>query len=59
MLVLTRKLGEKIWIAGNICVEVIEVQGKKVRLGITAPTDVPILREELIDDGAEPAEPPK
>lgn len=50
MLVLTRKPGEKVRIAGNIFVEVVEVDGKRVRIGFTAPPDVPIVREELIEE---------
>ncbi len=48
MLVLSRKVGERIVIAGGIVVEVIEVQGNRLRLGISAPAGVPILREELL-----------
>jgi carbon storage regulator len=48
MLVLTRKAGERIVIADNIVVEVLEVQGNRVRIGIQAPQGVPILREELL-----------
>ncbi|HLN28155.1 MAG TPA: carbon storage regulator [Gemmataceae bacterium] len=47
MLVLTRKLGERLVIADSIVVTVVQVQGNKIRLGIEAPAGVPILREEL------------
>jgi carbon storage regulator len=47
MLVLSRKLGEEIVIGGNIRVKVLAVHGNKVRLGFTAPSDVPIHRDEL------------
>lgn len=47
MLVLSRKLGETIVIDGNIKVEIVQVDGQRVRLGITAPRDVPIRRSEL------------
>ena len=47
MLILSRKVGERIVIAGNIVVSVLEVQGKRVRLGIDAPSGVTIRREEL------------
>ncbi len=47
MLVLTRKLGEKIHIGPDIVLTVLEVQGKRVRLGIAAPDDVRVLRAEL------------
>lgn len=48
MLVLTRKAGEKIIISDNITVEVLEIQGNRVRIGIQAPQGVTILRQELL-----------
>lgn len=48
MLVLTRKLNETIVIGDNVIVTVTRVRGDKVRIGITAPTDVPVLRGEVI-----------
>ena len=48
MLVLSRKLGERIVINDQITVEVLQVIGNRVRLGVTAPAGVPILREELL-----------
>ena len=48
MLVLTRKLGEAILIADGIRVEVLEIKGGRVRLGITAPRDVAVHRAEVI-----------
>ncbi len=48
MLVLTRKAGERIVIDGSIVVEVLEIQGNRVRIGIQAPSGVTILRQELI-----------
>lgn len=47
MLVLTRQPGESILIGGGIVVKVIAIDGGRVRLGIDAPEDVKILREEL------------
>jgi carbon storage regulator len=47
MLVLTRKLGEGILIADSIIVSVVQVEKGKVRLGIEAPPEVRVLREEL------------
>ena len=47
MLVLSRKLGEKVVIGGIITVTIVEVHGNRVRLGIEAPEDIRILREEL------------
>jgi carbon storage regulator len=47
MLVLSRKPGEEIAIGENIRLTVVAVRGSQVRLGITAPSDVSIQREEL------------
>lgn len=47
MLVLSRKQDEKIIIGDNITLMVISIQGDKVRLGIDAPKDVSIHREEV------------
>jgi carbon storage regulator len=48
MLVLSRKLGEKIIINDNICITVVDIDRGKIRLGIEAPRDVPIFRQELL-----------
>jgi carbon storage regulator len=47
MLVLTRRLGETIVIDGNISITVVAVKGGQVRLGITAPRDVHVDRQEI------------
>lgn len=47
MLVLSRKVGEKIWVGENICITVVRVAQGVVRLGIDAPTELPIVREEI------------
>lgn len=47
MLILSRKVGERIVLDENILVTVLEVQGKRVRLGIEAPPDVNVRRHEL------------
>jgi len=47
MLVLTRKLGESIAIDDHIKVVVVQIKGKQVRLGIKAPKDTKIHREEV------------
>lgn len=52
MLILTRKAEERILIGESTVVAVLEIEGNRVKLGIEAPREVPILREELIDDGA-------
>jgi carbon storage regulator len=48
MLVLSRKLGEKIIIGDNICLTVVEIDRGKIRLGIEAPREVPVYRQELL-----------
>jgi carbon storage regulator len=47
MLVLTRRLGETIVIDGDISITVVAIQGDRVRIGVTAPKDVTIDRQEL------------
>ena len=54
MLVLSRNLGEKVRIGSDISFVVVEVKGNRVRIGIDAPAEVSILREELYDPLAEP-----
>ncbi len=48
MLVLSRKLGEKIYIGESICITIVDIDRGKIRLGIEAPRDVPIFRQELL-----------
>lgn len=47
MLVLSRKVGERIWIGNEICVTVVRLTSGGVRLGIEAPAELPVIREEL------------
>ena len=47
MLVITRKVGERIYIADDIFVEVLEIAGSNVRIGIEAPAEIRIFRHEL------------
>jgi carbon storage regulator len=47
MLVLSRKLGEEIVINGNIVVVVTAIGGSQVRIGVSAPRDVPVHRSEI------------
>jgi carbon storage regulator len=47
MLVLSRKVGERVRIAGDIVVQVLDVKGQRVRLGIEAPLEVAVGRGEL------------
>lgn len=49
MLVLTRKTSQKLQIGDNVTVEILEVRGGAVRLGIVAPPSVPVLRHELAE----------
>jgi carbon storage regulator len=48
MLVLSRKLNEKIVIDGNITVTIVKIDRNQVRLGIEAPGHVPVYREEIL-----------
>jgi len=47
MLVLSRKLGEKIVIGENIRITVVKIDRNQIRIGIEAPSDVPVYREEI------------
>jgi carbon storage regulator len=49
MLVLSRKKNESIVINNDVTVTVVEIRGDKVRLGIVAPKDVPVHRQEVYD----------
>ena len=49
MLVLSRKRNESIVINDNIKITVVDIRGDKVRLGITAPRDIPVHREEVYE----------
>ena len=63
MLVLSRKKNESIVINNDITVTVVEIRGDKVRLGIVAPKEVPVHRQEVYEaihgkaSGAEPPAP--
>ena len=50
MLILSRKKDEKIVISDNVTVMVIEIRGDKVRLGIEAPKDITVHRQEIYDE---------
>jgi len=49
MLVLCRKAGQSIMIGDNVKLTIIEIHGSKVRLGIEAPAQVPVHRQEIYD----------
>lgn len=57
MLVLMRKVDQGIIIAGNIVVRVLGVERDRVKIGITAPGEVTILRQELWDPTFEKKDP--
>ncbi len=50
MLVLSRKKGEKLAIGPNITIEILGVEGDRVRVGIDAPKEVRIFRKELLEE---------
>jgi carbon storage regulator len=50
MLILTRKLNESIVIDGRITVKVVRIDGEVIKLGITAPADVPVHRQEVYEE---------
>lgn len=47
MLVITRKSGERICLGDEITITVLDIAGSSVRLGIEAPTEVPVYRHEI------------
>lgn len=49
MLILTRRVGESIIIDGNIRVTVLATKGNQLRLGIDAPSDIEVHREEIFE----------
>lgn len=50
MLVLSRKVDQAIVIQGGIVVKILEVSGDRVKLGVSAPREISILREELCEE---------
>jgi len=47
MLILTRRIGEVLMIGDNVTITVLGIKGNQVRIGTTAPMDVPVHREEI------------
>jgi carbon storage regulator len=61
MLVLTRKINQSIMIGDQIEITVLAVSGEKVRIGIEAPRDISVFRQEVLDtmeEGEDPKPPP-
>ena len=52
MLILTRKVGESVMIGDDITVTVLGIKGNQVRVGVNAPRDVAVHREEVLQRGA-------
>jgi carbon storage regulator len=50
MLILSRKLGESIVIDGRITVKIVRLEGEIVKLGIDAPLDIPVHRQEVYEE---------
>jgi carbon storage regulator len=63
MLILTRRVGETVVIGGDVTVTVLAVKGSQVRIGVNAPREVAVHREEIFDrikrgeSGAGPEDP--
>ncbi len=49
MLILTRRVGESLMIGDNVNVTVLGIRGNQVRIGVNAPKDVAVHREEIYD----------
>jgi carbon storage regulator len=49
MLILTRRPNQTLTIGSDITITVVEIRGSQVRIGVSAPTDVTVLRGEILD----------
>ncbi|MBI3900107.1 MAG: carbon storage regulator CsrA [Gammaproteobacteria bacterium] len=49
MLILTRRVGEGVTIGDDVRVAVLEINGNHVRIGVAAPRDIPVHREEIYE----------
>ena len=59
MLILTRRVGESLMIGDDVTVTVLGVKGNQARIGVNAPKDVAVHREEIYSRIQEGQEPPK
>jgi carbon storage regulator len=57
MLILVRKVQQGIWIEGDIWVKVLSVERDRVKLGIEAPSDIKVMRQELFTEVENPGVP--
>lgn len=48
MLIIRRGRGESLYIGDNVEIEVLEISGSQVKLGIRAPREIPVLRKEIL-----------
>jgi carbon storage regulator len=53
VLCLSRREGERIFVGENIVIQIVRVRGGSVRIGISAPDNVRVIREELLDTETE------
>lgn len=49
VLILTRRPTQAVTIGSDITVTVLEIRGRQVRIGVNAPRDIPVLREEIVE----------
>ncbi|AWX13776.1 carbon storage regulator [Mergibacter septicus] len=47
MLILTRKIGEKLRISDDIAITILNIRGNQVKIGVEAPENIPVHREEI------------
>jgi carbon storage regulator len=59
MLILTRRIGETLMVGDDISITVLGVKGNQVRLGVNAPKDVAVHREEIYDRIQKEKNPPQ
>ena len=59
MLVVSRKLGERLRIGDGVDITVVDIKGSKIRLGVTAGKETTILRGEIVDESRDSEKNPK